>query len=1080
MAFLTEKGDFFVFGYLKDTEELVTLVHANVNAADCLPNRTCQLISIDVANQMIAIHVSIGLLQLINYEILGNEINFKKAFPLKVMELEILDMSFIDPIRPGSAQNTTLAILHALPMKLPRVKTYEIVKNGNTYNLNATNYMMTDLSSDTSQIVRVPQPRGGFLVLSSDRIIYSNPATNVLRKVIFTPIYFTAIAPIDSDGFRFILAASSGEFFILLLLVNEMEKVTDVKFDKLGRTSIASCLTYIDNGYVYVGSQHGDSQLIQLSTERVMSDTSEVSFLKPVHTFPSLSPLNDFALIKSNEMGDQNVLVASGGSAKDGAIKIISSGIEAVTVMSADLDSIEETDACDSSIIPTGIFAFRSGRPEDSLNHSHLAISSLGQTSAYFVNPIEGNLDELAWGLNSTKETLEIMQLDTGHLPQVTSNGIYLGFAGNISCGGMWNCKPNERILLATKFENYFLLAMSDYSIRLFSVTSAGFTVIVSTQLSSEVSSMQLFKCPDGTLMASISFWDMKTFGFLTFNPNEKNSVNSSRLIQIDHSFVNESIIRSTRIIESPSGELFALFGSGNGKILVCPVPKSSNSTVDNDKICIIRLGSNPVKIFSFDDKSHVIAQSDRPCHITWHGSSQKLICSVTNIPTFDTMSQFNFGDQAGFVTIKGKELRFFYLQQSLVPKVNIKSVPLGKSIHKLVHVPHAKVFAAILHNFPVMLVSTSHWPLLKSEIVLIDDETFEILDRYELKSGDGINNAQEQTNLEPIEGRFSEIGWSVVSGNLSEMENVLVVGTSLTSDDQKNEKGRILVFKIGEGNRLKLISSNEVKGGVKVVSICKGLVVGCVRGLNVVYKWDYQVEKKLVKASSSGGHIDGTCISQLDNILCFGDSLTSVSFCHLNKETFKISEFGRDFQDNYITTLQLIDHSSVLAADLTGNLLTFHVVRDSSLNLNAAICEGNIHLGDQITKILAGNLRIVPKCSEKSFIAISSSGALYSLHKISTELFKKLLKLQKNLINLLKPIGGIKHSEFRKFYNGERSMKASQGFIDGDLLTRFLNLNQKAKLEILGLAPKSTVAEKIGFTVEEASNIIESLSYGI
>ena len=58
--------------------------------------------------------------------------------------------------------------------------------------------------------------------------------------------------------------------------------------------------------------------------------------------------------------------------------------------------------------------------------------------------------------------------------------------------------------------------------------------------------------------------------------------------------------------------------------------------------------------------------------------------------------------------------------------------------------------------------------------------------------------------------------------------------------------------------------------------------------------------------------------------------------------------------------------------------------------------------------------------------------------------------------------------------------MKSSQGFIDGDLLSRFLNLNQKSKLEILGLAPKSTLADKIGFTIEEASEIIETLTYGI
>ena len=440
----------------------------------------------------------------------------------------------------------------------------------------------------------------------------------------------------------------------------------------------------------------------------------------------------------------------------------------------------------------------------------------------------------------------------------------------------------------------------------------------------------------------------------------------------------------------------------------------------------------------------------------------------------FISLSQFNFGDQAGFVTIKGKEIRFSYLQQSHVPKINIKSIPIGKSIHKLIHIPQSKVFAAILHNFPVSIIPKSHWPLLKTEIVLIDDETFEIIDRYEFKgsNGDTVNDQQ---------GICSEIGWSVVSGDLNDVEGkVLVIGTSLTSDEPRNEKGRILVFKIGEGKRLKLISTNDMKGGVRVVSICKGLVIGCVRGLNVVYKWDYQVEKKLIKASSSGGHIDGTCISQMDNILCFGDSLTSVSFCHLNKEKFKISEFARDFQDNYITSLQLIDHSSVLAADLTGNLMTFHVIRDSSLDLNAAICEGNIHLGDQITKILPGNFRIASKWSQKGFIAISSIGSIYSLQKIESDLYKKLSKLQKNLVNILKPIGGIKHSEFRKFYNGERTMKSSQGFIDGDLLSRFLNLNQKSKLEILGLAPKSTLADKIGFTIEEASEIIETLTYGI
>jgi DNA damage-binding protein 1 len=1071
---------------LQESNELITLIHANVNAPDCQPNRTVQLISIDTANQLVAVHVSVGVVQLISYEISGNDVQFKKAFPLKIMELEILDMSFIDSVRTSSSSsNATLAVLHNLPMKLPRVKTYEVVKTANIYNLLTVNYAMTDLSADTNQIVRVPGPRGGFLILSSDRIIYSNPCTNIIRKVVFTPTYFTAAAPIDSDGFRFILGASSGEFFILLLLINDNQKVYEMKFEKLGRTSIASCLAYIDDGYVYVGSQHGDSQLVQLSTERIITDTKEVQFLKVVHTFPSLSPLNDFTLIRSSEMSDQNVLIASGGSAKDGAIKVISSGIDAVTVMSAELESINsgiegENGPC--SIIPSAIFSFRAGRPGDSLNHTHLAISSLGQTLTYSVDPVEGSLEEVTWGLHSTTETLNLVQLESGHLPQITCNGIYLGYSGSISCGGMWNCKPNESVLLSSNHENYVLLAMSDYWVRLFHVTPSGFSVVASAQFSSEVSCMKIFKARDGSLMAAVSFWDMSSFGFLTFNAKDK----SVKFTQIDHSFVRESVIRSVQILESPSSDLFALFGGGNGKILISPIPRAAESSVEIDKICLMRLGTNPVTIFPFDDRFHVIAQSDRPYHITWHKSSPKLICSAINIPSFDSMTQFNFGDQAGFVTIKGNEIRFSYLQQSHVPKVNIKTIPIGKSIHRLIHLPHYKLFAAILHNFPVMIVPMSHWPLLRSELVLIDEETFEIVDRYQLEESDGNSTIEENGNLM---GRFAEIGWSVAFGELEgpvdssavgNVGKVLVLGTSLTNDEPKDEKGRILVFKIGEGNRLKLTSTNEMKGGVRVVSICQGFVIGCVRGLNVVYKWDYQVEKKLVKSSSSGGHIDGTCVSQLDNILCFGDSLTSVSFCHLNRETLKISEFARDFQDNYITSLQLIDHSSVIAADLTGNLMTFQVIRDEALDMNAAICEGNIHLGDQINKILLGDLRIHPTHAQKSFMAVSSTGSLYFLHKIESDLYKKLLRLQKNLLTLLKPIGGIKHADFRKFYNGERMMKASQGFIDGDLLIRFTGLNLKSKQEVLGLTAKSTSAEKIGFTIDEATQIIESLSYGI
>ena len=55
-----------------------------------------------------------------------------------------------------------------------------------------------------------------------------------------------------------------------MLLLEREEKmdgnitVKDLKVELLGETTIAECITYLDNGVVYVGSRLGDSQLIKV------------------------------------------------------------------------------------------------------------------------------------------------------------------------------------------------------------------------------------------------------------------------------------------------------------------------------------------------------------------------------------------------------------------------------------------------------------------------------------------------------------------------------------------------------------------------------------------------------------------------------------------------------------------------------------------------------------------------------------------------------------------------------------------------------------------------------------------------
>ena len=62
----------------------------------------------------------------------------------------------------------------------------------------------------------------------------------------------------------------AGRLFMLLLQKEEKMEggsvVKDLRLELLGETAIADSMTYLDNGYVYVGSRLGDSQLVSIST----------------------------------------------------------------------------------------------------------------------------------------------------------------------------------------------------------------------------------------------------------------------------------------------------------------------------------------------------------------------------------------------------------------------------------------------------------------------------------------------------------------------------------------------------------------------------------------------------------------------------------------------------------------------------------------------------------------------------------------------------------------------------------------------------------------------------------------------
>lgn len=145
-------------------------------------------------------------------------------------------------------------------------------------------------------VIPVPLPLGGVIVIGQESILYHNGST---FKAVGPPAMkqstIMCCARVDPTGSRYLLGDLIGHLFMLFLEREERADgitiVKDIKFEVLGICffilffnflgstetntrfifiigviSTPECITYLDNGVVFIGSRLGDSQLIRLNT----------------------------------------------------------------------------------------------------------------------------------------------------------------------------------------------------------------------------------------------------------------------------------------------------------------------------------------------------------------------------------------------------------------------------------------------------------------------------------------------------------------------------------------------------------------------------------------------------------------------------------------------------------------------------------------------------------------------------------------------------------------------------------------------------------------------------------------------
>lgn len=316
---------------------------------------------------MIGLHLYEGQFKVIPLDAKGQ---FREAFNIRLEELEVLDIKFL-----AGFPKPTIAVLHQDQRYSRHIKTYAINVRDKEFAVGP--WVQSNVEHNASELIPVPEPFGGVLILGHQTICYHSG--NTFLSIPIQNTRMCAYGWVDSDGSRLLVSDHFGGLHVVILTPGTARSVVQTAhIEALGQTSCASSISYLDNGVVFIGSAFGDSQLIKLNPEKDAQGT----YVEILDTFDNLGPIMDMCVADMDRQGQGQAVTCSGCN-KDGSLRIIRNGI-----------GINEHAAIDLA----GIKGMWSLRPSSTDHDKYLVQAFISETRVLAVEEDEDGDHQLAEG----------------------------------------------------------------------------------------------------------------------------------------------------------------------------------------------------------------------------------------------------------------------------------------------------------------------------------------------------------------------------------------------------------------------------------------------------------------------------------------------------------------------------------------------------------------------------------------------------------------------------------------------------------------------------------------------------------
>lgn len=607
---------------------------------------------------------------------------------------------------------------------------------------------------------------------------------------------FVAWTSVDDQ--RWLLADEFGELYLLMLLLESGNEVTGCKLDKIGHASRASVLVYLGDGYLFVGSHQGDSQMVKI----------QEGYIHLVQTLSNIAPVLDFSIMdmgnragegQTNEYSSGQARIVTGsGAFQDGSLRSVRSGV-----------GLEEQGILGQIAYATDLFGVRSSVTIDKVDV--LIVSFVNQTRI-FQFQADGEVEELAdfHGFSMWECSLFAADLPSGRLLQVTESAVRLIDLENGMIHSEWSPPGGQVITAASANDQNLALSVGGKEAVILEL--ADNLQVLGRRKFAEEEEISCIHVSDVSSDVCIAgFWHSASVLVMKINTLET-VLQVPERVESDNEAV--SVPRSILLAQVLQDQLPTLFiAMTDGEVVTYSI-NLVNFTLSSKNCIILGTQQASFKALPRDDGvTNVFATCEHSSLI--YGSEGRIVYSAVTAEKASCICSFDSDAYPGAIAIATPEdIRIALIDTERATHVN--TLHVGETVRRLAYSTKLKAFGIGTIRRSIR----QSQEIIQSHFKLADEVLLEVKDTYELNEDELVESVIRADIRED-------------SGELMER---FVVGTSYLSDDRDESiRGRIIVFAVTIERKLRVITDLPVKGACRALGAIDGkIVAGLVKTVSI------------------------------------------------------------------------------------------------------------------------------------------------------------------------------------------------------------------------------------------------------